>query len=81
MAAVQSLNLTKAWINPPDFKNDYEQSLAQKQNGTAEWLFDEPKFKSWIRSASQSKDIGSPQNLLWIKGMLRALWMSSRADD
>ncbi|KAF2200065.1 hypothetical protein GQ43DRAFT_90178 [Delitschia confertaspora ATCC 74209] len=52
------------WLAPPSFKDNFETAQDSREEGTAEWLFDEPKFKAWVSSTAES--ISS--RVLWIRG-------------
>lgn len=48
------------WLEPPHFATPFEQAQDTRENGTAEWLFDDFKFKAWRESSSGG--------ILWVQG-------------
>ncbi|KAF2181881.1 hypothetical protein K469DRAFT_752715 [Zopfia rhizophila CBS 207.26] len=59
-----------AWLAPPSFKDNFEKAQDSREEGTAEWLFDEPKFKAWessrVESITGHKCLSDA--VLWIRG-------------
>ncbi len=53
-----------SWLNVTS--QDYESQLdilsCKRQKGTCEWVFRDPKFKTW-------KDDGHGEPILWVKGI------------
>jgi hypothetical protein len=60
------------WLSPPNFKDNFEQTLALREAGTAEWLFDEPKFLLWkdaqCSTMAKPKAFHAPETVLWVQG-------------
>lgn len=61
------------WLSPPDFKSAFERAQDAREVGTAEWLFEEPIFKSWNQPMPVSESIqgnsGPSNGMLWINGL------------
>ncbi|KAK4031405.1 hypothetical protein C8A01DRAFT_51500 [Parachaetomium inaequale] len=65
-----------AWLNAPDYKVGYEKACQERTEGTNEWLFDHPTFRSWHDSESGPTTPHNaehmahqyPASLLWING-------------
>ena len=56
------------WLNPPCFTEKYEESVLVREEGTAEWLFDEMPFLAW-----KDLDMGQVKGqkhggFLWVNG-------------
>lgn len=60
----------KRWINPPEFSSDFHIHKDRRENGTAEWLFQEGIFKEWKSSKPPDLDQARSfsQQALWIHG-------------
>ncbi|RPA83205.1 hypothetical protein BJ508DRAFT_74637 [Ascobolus immersus RN42] len=53
------LRKVRKWLNWRDPKNDLKLYLAKRMGGTCMWIFEDEKFKSWLRSQGNST--------LWIR--------------
>jgi hypothetical protein len=60
------------WISPPQFAQEYERARDQREQGTAEWLFEEPMFSEWLKYSTNDSG-GEPsipgKSVLWVQGM------------
>ncbi|KAH7391025.1 hypothetical protein DE146DRAFT_634868 [Phaeosphaeria sp. MPI-PUGE-AT-0046c] len=58
------------WLSPPPFKDSFEKANYIREEGTTEWLFDDPLFKTWECSETVGKsDTGIfLDSVLWIRG-------------
>ncbi|KAF9736590.1 hypothetical protein PMIN04_009655 [Paraphaeosphaeria minitans] len=60
------------WIAPPQFAQVLENSQDQREEGTAEWIFENQVYKDWIQSKlAISKDVKwrrMPPWVLWVHG-------------
>jgi hypothetical protein len=54
----------KQWISPPEFVVELERAQALREEDTAYWIFEEPKFKKW----QQSGDMNRNDGMLWVQG-------------
>jgi hypothetical protein len=67
-----SFSRIKSWISPPEFAAEFDKAQKERENGTAEWLFDDFLFASWVEnripfpSCVKKNEFG--ENALWIKG-------------
>ncbi|CAI6335391.1 unnamed protein product [Periconia digitata] len=55
------------WLAPPHFKQNFENALEAREEGTAEWLFEDPKYRRWD-SMSASRSDSLSDCMLWIQG-------------
>jgi len=60
------------WLSPPEFAKDYERALDQREPGTAEWLFDEQAFRTWVglppSDYRNPEKFGFGKRTLWVQG-------------
>ena len=49
-----------AWLSPLNFWAKQDDTLSEKQEGTGQWLFEDPAFKGWL---------GGIDRTLWCPGM------------
>ena len=67
-----TVNQLKDWLKPPKFATERERAFKLREEGTANWLFSEPKFVAWrdcVASSGPGSDGGQRDNILWIQGM------------
>jgi hypothetical protein len=43
-----------AWLSPIDSRTKQIDTLSRRQEGTGQWLFEEPAFERWLCSAEQT---------------------------
>lgn len=58
------------WIDPPEFAERFEDSLAAREDSTAEWIFKDKTYEQWSQqlepTGHKERLLGS--NVLWING-------------
>lgn len=64
----------KQWVSPPDFSQELERAQDLREDGTAEWIFENPLFEQWRISAKLS--LGGTENT---ECKNRALWVYGNA--
>ncbi|KAF2177895.1 hypothetical protein K469DRAFT_696285 [Zopfia rhizophila CBS 207.26] len=58
----------RQWIHPPEFALEFENALATREEGTAEWLFSDPTFVAWKSRNATGGPRWSKDMVLWIHG-------------
>jgi hypothetical protein len=66
------LDRIRRWISPPEFAQEFERAREQTEEGTAEWLFDETLFTTWL-TGTISNNTGPMTSMfgdraLWVQG-------------
>ncbi|CZR63552.1 uncharacterized protein PAC_13449 [Phialocephala subalpina] len=60
------------WLSPPPFKSAFEQAQYSREEGTAQWLYQEPIFQSWHRNSvtkqSSPSAVVHRDQILWMNG-------------
>ncbi|KAK0652521.1 hypothetical protein B0T16DRAFT_505053 [Cercophora newfieldiana] len=46
----------REWLSAPSFVDSYVRALGVHHEGTSEWFFDEPKFRSWLGRSIPQQD-------------------------
>ncbi|XRM40199.1 hypothetical protein ABZX51_003519 [Aspergillus tubingensis] len=58
------------WLDPPEFAERFEDSLAAREDSTAEWIFKDKTYEQWSQqlepTGHKERLLGS--NVLWING-------------
>jgi hypothetical protein len=60
------------WLSPPHFNRPFEKARDIREQGTAEWLFENKLYRAWELSDTipTMDDQQFDQNALWIRGYL-----------
>jgi hypothetical protein len=61
----------KNWLRPPEFTEEFEEAQKLRDEGTAEWLFDEGEFKNWRMASEHESSHDSSESIFWVQGRLR----------
>ena len=64
----------KKWIAPSEFMQELERVQHLREDGTAGWIFDEPKFSTWKSHqhelATKSAQGSVDDYIIWVYGTL-----------
>ena len=59
----------RTWISPPQYMQEYEKALSEREKGTADWLVQSEMFEKWKTSATKSRFLtGFGDECLWVRG-------------
>jgi hypothetical protein len=67
---IRTMIQLREWLEPPNFGNELDSATRMREEGTAEWLFSEPKYLTWrgrVVPSSNRRD-----HVLWVHGKLRS---------
>ncbi|KAI0442752.1 hypothetical protein F4803DRAFT_550773 [Xylaria telfairii] len=69
------LSSVRKWLNPPDYKIEFEQALDLRSQGTSQWFLENPILQNWLIRPVQGVDISAcnspasyPASILWVSG-------------
>lgn len=65
----EAIDRLRTWISPPQYMQEYEKALSERERGTADWLVQSQMFERWKTSATKSRFLTSfGDECLWVQG-------------
>jgi flagellar biosynthesis GTPase FlhF len=65
----EAIDGLRTWISPPQYMQEYEKALSERENGTADWFIQSQMFEKWKTSATKSRFLtGFGDECLWVQG-------------
>jgi hypothetical protein len=58
----------REWLTPPPYKDQLLASSSLRDDGTAEWIFNEALFRNWRDDTPVLQNVQSYRGFLWVKG-------------
>ncbi|OCL03838.1 hypothetical protein AOQ84DRAFT_137126 [Glonium stellatum] len=66
---VYSIDRIRNWLSPPEFLQEYEKAVDIREDGTTDWLFEDPRLENWaLSNPARSAPSKFEQECLWVQG-------------